>query len=240
MKEEKIFLKKMSLLFALLKNPPFLLCWERRECEKACRRRRRRIMLSQSTTTSNNNNNHSLLLFKKKKKKKKLIISSSSSCSSSSSIRGGGGGGRGRCVPMWTSTPGKRTWFMRKTFQARDGTTTTTTHASSSSRREEEEKEEKTDDDAHPLLANEQRRVRPDRIVGPLGDIEIENDVGVSQPFGVSLVGRKTLNFSVRAPNAEKVKLVLYFDKDEKKNDSLTEPTIQIDMNETLENGGDG
>ena len=75
--------------------------------------------------------------------------------------------------------------------------------------------------------------------MGPLGDIEIENDVGVSQPFGVSLVGRKTLNFSVRAPNAEKVKLVLYFDKDEKKNDSLTEPTIQIDMNETRENGGD-
>ena len=147
---------------------------------------------------------------------------------------------------MWTSTPGKRTWF-RKTFhqhQARDGTTTTTTtttpHASSS-RREEEEKEEKIDNDAHRhLLANEQRRVRPDRIVGPLGDIEIENDVGVSQPFGVSLVGRKTLNFSVRAPNAEKVKLVLYFDKDEKKNDSLTEPTIQIDMNETRENGGDG
>ena len=82
--------------------------------------------------------------------------------------------------------------------------------------------------------------MRPDRIVGPLGDIEIENDVGVSQPFGVSLVGGKTLNFSVRAPNAEKVKLVLYFDKDEKKNDSLTEPTIQIDMNEARENGGDG
>ena len=124
---------------------------------------------------------------------------------------------------MWTSTPGKRTWFMRKTFQnhqARVGTTTT--HASSSSRREEEEKEEKTDDDAHHLLANEQRRVvRPGRIVGPLGDIEIENDVGVSQPFGVSLVGGKTLNFSVHAPNAEKVKLVLYFDKDEKKNDCL-------------------
>ena len=36
------------------------------------------------------------------------------------------------------------------------------------------------------------------------------------------------------------MKLVLYFDKDEKKNDSLTEPTIQIDMNETRENGGDG
>ena len=65
-----------------------------------------------------------------------------------------------------------------------------------SEKSEEEEEREKIDNDAHRhLLANEQRRVRPDRIVAPLGDIEIENDVGVSQPFGVSLVEEKRSTF---------------------------------------------
>ena len=96
-------------------------------------------------------------------------------------------------------------------------------------------------------LANEQSRVGKTSLSGPLGPIEIERGDPSGQPFGVSLVAlddddddekaeqkkkesTRSLHFSLYAPNAEKVQLVLYFDRDESKNDALTEPTIQIDM----------
>ena len=97
-------------------------------------------------------------------------------------------------------------------------------------------------------LANEQSHgSKTTSLSGPLGPIEIERGDPSGQPFGVSLIvlddedddekaeqkkkeSTRSLHFSLYAPNAEKVQLVLYFDRDESKNDALTEPTIQIDM----------
>ena len=78
-------------------------------------------------------------------------------------------------------------------------------------------------------LANEQSRVGKTSLSGPLGPIEIERGDPSGQPFGVSLVAlddddddekaeqkkkesTRSLHFSLYAPNAEKVQLVLYFD----------------------------
>ena len=140
---------------------------------------------------------------------------------------------------MWTSTPGKRTWFQTKTKK-----TAKSNNAFSCSMGEEGKKN----------LANEQSRVA--MLSGPLGPIEIERGDPYAQPFGVSVmiiegdddddtdekkkkVSTKSLHFSLYAPNAEKVQLVLYFDRDESKNDALTEPTIQIDMTRKEEEDSD-
>ena len=136
---------------------------------------------------------------------------------------------------MWTSTPGKRTWFQ----QTKTKKTTKSSAFSSRSMGEEGTKKN---------LANEQSHVsKTTSLSGPLGPIEIERGDPSGQPFGVSLIvlddedddekaeqkkkeSTRSLHFSLYAPNAEKVQLVLYFDRDESKNDALTEPTIQIDM----------